>query len=735
MVWCLWLYVLYGYSVLWLHCIGDQRTEAVLKMLYDCCQYLQGGLERASNGGSRSQVSSLDRGSESVGEPVIEIEEVEFMSPGAADSAGDTEEEEAEGQIIEDKINKKGSSLLSMFRKLPRSGSSSEGGVHEHLRTSGDEMERISGTTDDLKEKESLSRGTSAKSNGDDEAGGGKGQSIGFVIGKKSMKKSPSFAAFSWRMRSKKQPGSPNSGSEEDNVRLERQLSTSSAPAGDSEAGQGMGLAARNKGGFACFRWGQPMVLEDGDDDDEIIQGNKLDEDLTPPGLVGLSNLGNTCFLNAAFQCLRCTPGLAELLVPEFKNGFSSTVSLSLSEGSDTSYSWKRSKRSFSLPDSLASITQRPGISAALEKQKRVLPWQDIALALWDNPTLGHLDSNNERAISLPVQLSSFSGLQLPVEDTGLVGGSSTKQVCSRNMWRAAREDARLRRQSKMPFSVFSAYQNGNMPGNSDENDRTVSSVSTALIPHRTDRPNNEGQIEMDDVYIKVNIHVLDVENNNSDAVEPPGYMETQGGHSISENLKNKESSSCDCNLANCEIAEVKRVETTHSLQSTTCANYSTSRSNTHVNSGIIPFPLHNIEKPACQPLQPVRVTLDISSSVGLEPGGEVAEVKDANVNIKTEDSLSSEVRLMRLPEASKSADVKRSRDFGEHFIVAFRKTIVATCTMPPETHFNPKALYKRLGTLPQGELFCDGGQHDCQETIEVRILVFSLSCSVHGWL
>lgn len=652
----------------------------------------------------------------------------ETINLKAVDSAGDTEVEEVEGQTIEDKINKKGSSLLNMFRKLPRSGSSSEGGLQDHLKSCGDELEGVSGTTDDTKEKGVLSRGASVKSIGDEETGGGKGQNNGFNVNKKSMKKSPSFAAFSWRMRSKKQPGSPNSGSEEESAQMERQLSTSSAPAGDSEAGQNMGLVARNKGGFACFRWGQPMVLGAEDDEDEIIQGSKLDEDLTPPGLVGLSNLGNTCFLNAAFQCLRCTPGLAELLVPEFKNGFNNAASLSFSEVSDSGYLWRTSKRSFSLPCNLASITRRPSIAAALEKHKHKheFPLEGSQLSWWDTPTLASSDIDNGRAASLPVHLSSFSGSQLPLEDIGLVGGSSsTKQESSKNMWRAAREDSRLRMQSKMPFSVFSGYQNGNLSEKLDGNQGTIP-FTTALNPQKTDKLSNEDQFKMGDVYVKVNISVFDMEDNNknSDAVESPGKMETMGGHSTSEDTKNKEISSCDCPLVNCEIAQEGGVGTPYTFQNTSCAKYNTSRSNTHVKSGIIPFPLHNFEKPTCQPQEPVRVALHISGSSGSEQDGEGTSAEDPMIDFKRETSLSSEVRLMRLPEASRSADARRSRDFGEHFIVAFRKTIVATCTMPPESHFNPKALYNRLGTLPQGELFCDGGQHDCQETIEVMTLV-----------
>eukprot|EP01023_Acetabularia_acetabulum_P059268 TRINITY_DN7122_c0_g4_i2.p1 TRINITY_DN7122_c0_g4~~TRINITY_DN7122_c0_g4_i2.p1 ORF type:complete len:595 (-),score=55.52 TRINITY_DN7122_c0_g4_i2:2149-3870(-) len=36
-----------------------------------------------------------------------------------------------------------------------------------------------------------------------------------------------------------------------------------------------------------------------------------------PNGMVGIYNLGNTCFINTAIQCLRCTPYLVQILLPD----------------------------------------------------------------------------------------------------------------------------------------------------------------------------------------------------------------------------------------------------------------------------------------------------------------------------------------------------------------------------------------------------------------------------------
>eukprot|EP01025_Chloroclados_australasicus_P019706 TRINITY_DN20769_c0_g1_i2.p1 TRINITY_DN20769_c0_g1~~TRINITY_DN20769_c0_g1_i2.p1 ORF type:complete len:795 (+),score=80.09 TRINITY_DN20769_c0_g1_i2:188-2386(+) len=69
---------------------------------------------------------------------------------------------------------------------------------------------------------------------------------------------------------------------------------------------------------MGCFS--RPSALSF-DSEDEVVQDPKVG---APEGLVGLYNLGNTCFINTAVQCLRCTPGLVNVMIPDLEQVFAS---------------------------------------------------------------------------------------------------------------------------------------------------------------------------------------------------------------------------------------------------------------------------------------------------------------------------------------------------------------------------------------------------------------------------
>jgi len=365
----------------------------------------------------------------------------------------------------------------------------------------------------------------------------------------------------------------------------------------------------KERSGF-CFGWGSSGVLNDDDEAITMSDGTLMTE--APPGLVGLVNLGNTCFLNTALQCLRCTPGLPSLVIPELSNGF---------EGVVIKQAFADAGKGPLLPTQLSRyrlrrLQNRSHSSSSMLPERLHLEWDCTVAA---------------RSNSLPTPLPYEIGGRL--EGTGLAGGS-------------------VHRLSSVP-NLFMREETSTAPNNTP-----LSHVNLAAVPTNEDLIGcikNKSSADQDEISQRDDVDVKGQINETQEL--PEGMNAKVLDHSLSD-------ASFDPAKTR-DYSKEKKPPEEDSTQS-------------HKNND--------------QPLPESTSQITDGQDDGKETDRTTKEEEDSEVELSPD------------------------------FISAFQKLVLELCLGEVDNHRSPKDLYLQLKKLPQGEWFCDGGQHDCQEIFKVLL-------------